>query len=142
LHCPGPASLELFLAAEETPADFIPNGTISVGRYGESLPLLGAHWAHIARPFVYDVEPRFYNPMGFVPVSIDKFDIAQPHAHPAAAEEIWLQVKGRSLLLFGNRLLSQEPGEAFLVPPNDLVPHSSINAGSEPQHWLFFGCRK
>ncbi|MCX6560671.1 MAG: cupin domain-containing protein [Candidatus Aminicenantes bacterium] len=142
LKNPGLAPLELLLAAEETPADFVPNRTISVGRCGDSLPLLGAHWAHIARPFIYDIEPKFRNPMGFVPVSIDEFDIAQPHSHPAAAEEIWLQVKGRSLLLLGNRLFNQEPGEAFLVPPNNLVPHSSINAGGEPMLWLFFGCRK
>jgi mannose-6-phosphate isomerase-like protein (cupin superfamily) len=134
--------LELFLAAEETPDGFVPEKTLSVGRYGESKPLVGAHWAHIARPFVYDHEPRFANPMGFVVVSVDAFDIAQPHTHPAAAEEIWLQVKGTSWLLLGNELMRQEPGEAFLVPPTDTAPHSSINPGTEPQLWLFFGCRK
>ena len=136
------ARLELFLAAEDAPADFVPNREISVGHFGDSKPILGAHWAHVAFPFIYDVEPKFANPMGFVPVSIDEFDIAQPHTHPSAAEEIWLQVKGRSLLVFGNRLLSQEPGEAFLVPPNAKVPHGSINPGGEPLLWLFFGCRK
>jgi mannose-6-phosphate isomerase-like protein (cupin superfamily) len=139
---PSGRPLELFLAAEEIPVGFAPEPQVSVGRYVESEPLVGAHWAHIARPFVYDHEPRFANPMGFVVVSIDAFDIAQPHTHPAPAEEIWLQVKGTSLLWLGNRLLRQAPGEAFLVPPTNTVPHSSINAGTEPQLWLFFGCRK
>jgi mannose-6-phosphate isomerase-like protein (cupin superfamily) len=139
---PSDRALELFLAAEETPDGFVPEKRLSVGRYRDSLPVVGAHWAHIARPFVYDHEPRFANPMGFVVVSMDAFDVAQPHTHPAAAEEIWLQVKGTSLLLFGDRLLSQEPGEAFLVPPTNSVPHGSINPGGEPQLWLFFGCRK
>jgi mannose-6-phosphate isomerase-like protein (cupin superfamily) len=80
--------------------------------------------------------------MGFVVVSMDAFDIAQPHTHPAPAEEIWLQIKGTSLLFFGNRLLRQEAGEAFLVPPTNTVPHSSINLDGERQLWLFFGCRK
>ena len=142
LHNPSGRPLELFLAAEETPEGFVPERALSVGRYRDSLPVVGAHWAHVARPFIYDREPRFANPMGFVVVSVDAFDIAQPHAHPAAAEEIWLQVKGTSLLSLGNRLLSQEPGEAFLVPPTNAVPHSSINPGGEPQLWLFFGCRK
>ncbi len=142
LDNPGDEPLELFLAAEETPADFVPNKDISIGRFGDSKPILGAHWAHVGRPFLYDIEPKFANPMGFILVSIDDFDIAQPHTHPAAAEEIWLQVKGHSLLLFGNRLLRQEPGEAFLVPPNNKVPHGSIDPGDEPQLWLFFGCRK
>jgi len=139
---PAGRPLELFLAAEETPDGFVPERRISVGRYAGSKPLVGAHWAHIARPFVYDHEPRFANPMGFVVVSIDAFDIAQPHTHPAPAEEIWLQVKGTSWLLLGNELMRQEPGEAFLVPPTNTAPHSSINAGTEPQLWLFFGCRK
>jgi mannose-6-phosphate isomerase-like protein (cupin superfamily) len=142
MNNPADQPLELFLAAEETPADFVPNKVISVGSYRDSQPIAGAHWAHIARPFAYDVEPKFANPMGFIVVSIDPLDIAQPHTHPEAADEIWLQVKGHSLLFFGNRLLTQEPGEAFLVPPNNKVPHSSINPDGEPQLWLFFGCRK
>jgi len=139
---PSDRPLELFLAAEDAPPGFVPERRLSVGRFTGSLPLVGAHWAHIARPFAFDHEPRFANPMGFVVVSVDAFDIAQPHTHPAAAEEIWLQVKGTSWLLLGNRLLRQAPGDAFLVPPTNTVPHSSINAGTEPQLWLFFGCRK
>jgi mannose-6-phosphate isomerase-like protein (cupin superfamily) len=142
LFNPSGRPLDLFLAAEEVPDGFAPAREISVGRFRDSLPLVGAHWAHIARPFVYDHEPKFAHPMGFVVVSMDAFDIAQPHTHPAAAEEIWLQVKGTSLLLLGDRLLRQEPGEAFLVPPTNTVPHSSINPDGEPQLWLFFGCRK
>ena len=142
LSNPSDRTLELFLAAEETPDGFVPGKRLSIGRYGDSLPLVGAHWAHVARPFVYDHEPKFANPMGFVVVSMDAFDVAQPHTHPEAAEEIWLQVKGTSLLFFGNRLLRQEAGEAFLVPPTNAVPHSSITANGEPQLWLFFGCRK
>jgi mannose-6-phosphate isomerase-like protein (cupin superfamily) len=134
--------LEIFLAAERIPDDFVPDRELSVGRYQDSPPVVGAHWAHIAHPFVYDHEPRFAHPMGFVVVSVDDLDIAQPHSHPAAAEEIWLQIRGTSLLLLGTRLLRQEPGEAFLVPPTNTVPHSSINPGGEPQLWLFFGCRK
>jgi mannose-6-phosphate isomerase-like protein (cupin superfamily) len=139
---PFDTSLELFLAAEETPDGFVPEAELSVGRYRDSRPAVGAHWAHIARPFAYDREPRFANPMGFVVVSMDAFDIAQPHSHPAAAEEIWLQVKGTSLLFLGKRLLRQEPGEAFLVPPTNADPHGSINPGGGPLLWLFFGCRK
>lgn len=142
LNNPGPDPLEFLLAAEDTPAGFIPAGRISVGRYRDTKPILGAHWAHVGIPFIYDVEPNFAHPMGFIVVSMDAFDIAQPHTHPAAAEEIWLQLKGKSLLFFGNRLFNHEPGWAFLVPPNNKVPHSSINPGGEAPLWLFFGCRQ
>jgi mannose-6-phosphate isomerase-like protein (cupin superfamily) len=135
------APLELVVVEEETGPGFRPTREISVGSYHDSKPIVGAHWAHIAHPFVYDLEPKFFNPMGFIVVSIDDFDAAQPHTHPPGAEEVWLQLKGRSLLFFGNRLLWQEPGEAFLVPPNSRAPHASINPGGGPQLWLFMGCR-
>ena len=138
---PWDEQIEMFLVVEETAPGFVPNAEISVGSQHDSKPAYGAHWAHIAHPFVYDVEPKFSNPMGFIVVSIDNFDIAQPHTHGPGTEEIWLQVRGRSLLFFGNRLLWQEPGEAFLIPPNNKVPHCSINHTDEPMLWLYMGCR-
>ncbi len=49
------------------------------------------HWAHIGRGFGWDTAPKFANPMGFAIVSIDKFDIAQPHVHGPGCEEVWCQ---------------------------------------------------
>jgi mannose-6-phosphate isomerase-like protein (cupin superfamily) len=138
---PGDEDLELIMVVEEIPAGFVPNGRMSVGDYRQTLPSVGMHWAHIGRGFTWDTAPKFWNPMGFAAVSIDKFDIAQPHVHGPGCEEIWCQLQGTSLLLFGNRLLRQEPGEAFLVPPNKKVPHSSINASDEPMLWLYMGNR-
>jgi mannose-6-phosphate isomerase-like protein (cupin superfamily) len=138
---PTASDLAMYVIVEEISPGFVPKTKISVGRWRDSQPVCGAHWAHIAHPFRYDVEPRFSNPMGFIVVSIDCFDIAQPHTHGPGTEEVWLQLRGRSLLYFGKRLLRQEPGEAFLVPPNSEVPHCSINHSGEPMLWLFMGCR-
>jgi mannose-6-phosphate isomerase-like protein (cupin superfamily) len=137
---PSDDPLEMYLVIEETAPGFVPNKKMSVGSCRGSQPVFGTHWAHVAHPFLYDVEPKFSNPMGFVVISIDSFDIAQPHTHGPGTEEVWLQLQGRSLLFFGNRLLWQEPGEAFLVPPNNKVPHASINQSAEPMRWLFMGC--
>ncbi len=133
--------LEMILVIEEIPPGFVPNTQISVGSYHDSVPYVGMHWAHVGRGFVFDVPPKFANPMGFAAVSIDNFDMAQPHVHGPGCEEVWCQVKGKSLLLFGNRLLWQEPGEAFLIPPNNKVPHSSINHTGEHMLWLYLGNR-
>jgi mannose-6-phosphate isomerase-like protein (cupin superfamily) len=138
---PHDENLELIMVTESIPAGFAPNAAMSVGDYRTTLPSVGMHWAHIGRGFNWDTPPKFANPMGFAAVSIDKFDIAQPHVHGAGCEEIWCQLQGTSLLLFGNRLLHQEPGEAFLVPPNRKVPHSSINPTNEPMLWLYMGNR-
>jgi len=138
---PAEESLEMLMVVEDTAPGFVPNKEMSSGSYHQAEPSLGMHWAHIGRGFLYDVPPKFSNPMGFAIVSIDKFDIAQPHVHGPGCEEVWCQLKGHSLLLFGNRLLTQEPGEAFLIPPNNRVPHSSINATDEPMLWLYMGNR-
>jgi mannose-6-phosphate isomerase-like protein (cupin superfamily) len=138
---PGDASLEMIMVTEAVTPGFVANKEISVGSFRNSPPSLGMHWAHIGRGFEYDVPPKFVNPMGFAIVSIDKMDIAQPHVHGPGCEEIWCQLKGRSLLLFGTRLMRQEPGEAFLIPPNNRVPHSSINPTNEPMVWLYMGNR-
>lgn len=138
---PSEESLEMILVIEEIGADFVPNKEMSVGSYHDSLPNVGMHWAHIGRGFIYDVPPKFANPMGLAVVSIDNFDIAQPHVHGPGCEEVWCQLKGKSLLFFGNRLLWQEPGEAFLIPPNNKVPHCSINQTDEPMLWLYLGNR-
>lgn len=138
---PSDRPLEMIVIVEETGPGFEPNKEISVGSYHDSVPTTGTHWAHIGHGLAYDVPPKFYNPMGFTTVSIDSFDMAQPHCHGPGTEEIWCQVKGKSLLMFGNRLLTQEPGEAFLVPPNNKVPHSSINPTGEQMLWLYMGNR-
>ncbi len=138
---PAEATLEMIMVVEEITPDFVPNKEMSVGSYHDSIPNVGMHWAHIGRGFNYDLAPKFANPVGFAIVSIDKFDIAQPHVHGPGCEEIWCQLKGRSLLLFGNRLFWQEPGEAFLIPPNNKVPHGSINHTDEPMLWLYMGNR-
>jgi len=138
---PAEEALEMILVSEVISAGFVPNKEMSAGSYHDSLPNVGMHWAHIGRGFNYDVPPKFANPVGFAIVSIDKFDIAQPHVHGPGCEEIWCQLKGKSLLLFGNRLFWQEPGEAFLIPPNNKVPHGSINHTEEPMLWLYMGNR-
>ena len=139
---PAEVPLETIIVVEDIPDGFVPNKEMSVGSYHNSEPVAGAHWAHIGRGIAYDVAPKFANAMGFAVVSIDRFDIAQPHTHPPGTEEIWLQLRGKSLLFFGNRLLWQEPGEAFLIPPTNKVPHASINQTEEPMLWLFFGNRR
>jgi len=108
--------LEMIMVVEDIPSGFVPNKEMSVGSYHNSVPDVGI-------------------------VSIDKFDIAQPHVHGLGCEEIWCQLKRKSLLFFGNRLLWQEPGEAFLIPPNNKVPHCSINHTEEHMLWLYLGNR-
>ena len=110
--------LECLIIVEDITEGFEPLKEMKTGSYKDHMPGAGMHWAHIGRGIVDGV--KFANPMGLAVVSIDAFDIAQPHMHGPGVEEIWCQLKGRSLLLFGNRLFWQDVGTAFLIPPNCL----------------------
>jgi uncharacterized RmlC-like cupin family protein len=112
---------------------------MKTGSYKDHMPSAGMHWAHIGRGIVDGV--KFSNPMGIAVVSIDAYDMAQPHMHGPGCEEIWCQLKGTSLLLFGNQLRRMEPGMAFLIPPNFKIPHASINPSDQPMQWLYLGNR-
>ncbi len=131
--------LEAVIIVEEIESGFEPLKEMKVGSYKDHAPRPGMHWAHIGRGIVDGV--KFSNPMGVAIVSIDAFDAAQPHLHGPGCEEIWLQLKGESLLIFGNRLFRQAPGTAFLIPPNFAVPHCSINHSDQQMQWLYLGNR-
>ena len=131
--------LECIIVVEEITEGFEPLKEMKTGSYKDHMPRAGMHWAHIGRGIVDGV--KFANPMGIAVVSVDAFDIAQPHMHGPGVEEIWCQLKGKSLLLFGNRLFWQDVGTAFLIPPNFSVPHCSINHTDEPMQWLYLGNR-
>ena len=131
--------LEAVIIVEDIPDGFEPLKEIKTGSYKDHIPHAGMHWAHIGRGIVDGV--KFANPMGISVCSIDAFDVAQPHLHGPRCEEIWYQLKGKSLLIFGNRLFYQDEGTAFLIPPNFAVPHASINHTDEPMQWLYLGNR-
>ena len=131
--------LEAVVVCEEISSGFEPLKEIKVGSYKDHAPRAGMHWAHIGRGIIDGA--KFSNPMGLAIVSVDAFDVAQPHLHGPGCEEVWLQLKGTSLLVFGKRLFRQPPGTAFLIPPNFCIPHQSINHTDEPMQWLYLGNR-
>ena len=64
-------------------------------------------------------------------------------------EEVWIQIKGRSLAFIGTQLRWQTPGMGYLAPPfaeqtqenvrNGLsFPHSNINPGPGQVKFLYF----
>lgn len=132
--------LEMLIFSEEISEGFEPSTEIQIGNYHDSVPGTGLawHWSHVSRSIV---SGNFENPISYGVVTIDALDIAHPHVAPIGIEEIWFQLKGKSLMFFGNRLFWHEEGEAFYITPNYKVPHSSINHTNEPMMWIYLGIR-
>ena len=136
----GGRPLEVLIISEDITTKFEPAKAMSFGNYRESVPGSGQawHWSHVTRGVL---SPKWENPISFGVVTIDAFEIAHPHVAPIGIEEIWLQLTGKSLMYFGNRLFRHEAGEAFYIPPNYMVPHCSINPADEPMTWMYLGIR-
>ena len=132
--------LETVIIVEETGEGFEPISEMKVGNYHSSRPDAGFHWAHIGRGLISGA--KYYNPINLAVVSIDAFDIAQPHIHNENTEEIWYQYRGRSLAFFGNTLHWMKQGEAFLVPPDGRSVQCSINPSDDPIMFIYFGNRR
>ena len=134
------APLEAVIIVEEIDDKFKPITEMKVGNYATSRAGSGFHWAHIGRGIFRGA--KFYNPINIAVVSIDAFDMAQPHIHEANTEEIWYQFRGRSLAFFGNTLQWMEQGTAYLVPPDGRSVQCSINPSDEPTMFIYFGNRR
>ena len=118
---------------------FEPMNEMIVGNYHDSGVGSGWHWAHIHRSIF--AGPKFANSISMGVITFDAFNIAHPHTCPDDLEEIWFQLKGKSLLFFGKHLRWQEEGEAFLVQPTFKVPHCTINSTDEEMLMIYMGNR-
>ena len=101
--------------SEPLPSNYTPSDTFMIGNRFSSDRRLGIHWAHIGAGGIQTIAP---------------YSMPQPHSH--WNEEIWIQVKGETMLSIGKNLRRQQAGMAIKVPPTGLTAHSSINIGPEP----------
>ena len=127
----GKTPLTLYVRAEVLPDDFKPtNDIVVVDRFNNDRRV-GAHWAHICNG----------GPSGMLLCTIAPRTIPQPHSHPI--EEVWLAVKGESILWLGKTARKMQPGQAYRIPPTGLAPHSNINLSTkEPVQLIYMGMVK
>ncbi len=135
----GNDALEVVIVVEEITEGFEPQKEMITGNYHNSKPSYGGHWCHVSRSILSGA--KYANPLSFIAVSIESFDMAHPHAHVEGAEEIWNQFKGESLLSVGKYLRHQSTGTAFMAPPDSASAHASINYTGEPQYWFYCSVR-
>jgi mannose-6-phosphate isomerase-like protein (cupin superfamily) len=123
----GKTPLTFYVRAELLPGDYKPSPDIVVVDRFNSDRRVGAHWAHICNG----------GPSGMNLCTIAPRTIPQQHSHPN--EELWLAVKGESILSLGKDTRKMTPGMAYRIPPTGLVAHSNINLGEEPVQLIYMG---
>jgi mannose-6-phosphate isomerase-like protein (cupin superfamily) len=123
----GVGPLTFYVRTEQVPADTPPNENLVVVNRFDNDRRVGAHWVHIGNG----------GPNGLSLITIAPHTMPQPHSHPG--EEIWIMVKGESVLQLGKHILPMTPGQAYKIPPTGVTAHSNLNMGDEPIQMLFVG---
>ena len=111
----GKTPLTFIARSEPLPNNYKPADAFTAPNRFTADRRVGIHWAHIGNAGIQTIAP---------------YSMPQPHSH--YNEEIWIQVKGETVLSIGKNLRRQLPGMAIKVPPTGLTAHSSINLSDEP----------
>jgi mannose-6-phosphate isomerase-like protein (cupin superfamily) len=123
----GKTPLGFYVRAEPIPADTKASTDAVVVSRWDGDRRIGAHWVHICNG----------GPAGMTLCTVAPYTMPQPHSHPG--EEVWILVKGESLLSLGKQLINMHPGQAYRIPPTGLAAHSNLNLGSEPIELIYMG---
>ncbi len=121
------APLAFYVRAEPLPAGTAPASDVSIVSRWDNDRRIGAHWLHICNG----------GPPGMTLCTMAPHTMPQPHSHNF--EEVWLAVKGNSVLMLGKQLLPMRPGQAYKIPPNGLAAHSNLNLNDEPIQMIYMG---
>ncbi len=133
-------ALEVIIIVEGTPPGFKPAREMVVKNYHDSQKGFCC-WAYTIQS-LFSRNDGLAEPMGISVVTVENYGMGSPHFHVEGCEEIWLKIRGeQSPCMLGKSLLRQNIGDAFLPPPNGLVPHAVINPTERPMSWLYLGNR-
>lgn len=123
----GTEPLEFYVRWETLPDNYTLSGDVTLVDRFQNDRQIGAHWVHICNG----------GPNGFNLCTIAPRTMPHPHSHPG--EEVWIAVRGETVLTLGKYMARMVPGQAYRIPPTGLTAHSNINLGDEPVQMLFVG---
>jgi mannose-6-phosphate isomerase-like protein (cupin superfamily) len=148
----GDDDLNMYIINEQIPATFTPGPKLLVKDVNFA-PIASStgHWVHIVKN-IFGTADGLAS-FRCITVSVDPMTIPEPHAHGWGSEEVWLAVKGKSLLNIGTQLRWQTPGMGYLAPPGDPMtresitaglsfPHTNMNPGTEQVKFLYFQAQR
>ncbi len=134
----GGGVLAMYLVAEPVPDGFRTNADMLVVDE-KTVPITSsdAHWVGIVKSLfttadglgtLESVLVCYFDPMTFF----------HPHSHIPGCEEVWAAVDKPIHLFFGKQLRVQQPGEAYLIPPDGKTPHANFNVSDTSVKLFYF----
>jgi len=131
IRCTSDTDLTFYVLTEKLPADFSANESLVVTNRFNNRKGTGAHWAHIGNSIIGKKE-GMANFSGMGLITMDARTIPHPHSHAEGIEEVWIMVKGTTMLQLGKQLRDCPAGTIYKVPANGMTPHTNINLSDEP----------
>jgi len=130
--------LTMYLISEPVPNGFRPNNEILI-RDENTLPVVSTngHWIHIVKQ-LFKTQDGLGTLESIITVSFDPMTIGHPHSHIKGCEEVWTELTGTSLAFIGKQIRWQQPGMAYMIPPDGNTPHSNINSSDKQIKMLYF----
>jgi len=133
----GDEDLTMYLINEPIPEGFKPNKELLV-KDENALPVYtGGHWCHIVRT-LFTSSDGLGSLHSILTVAFDHMTIGHPHTYFTDSEEVWTALEGSSMALLGKQIRCQQPGTAYLVPPDGKITHSNINQSFEQIKFFYF----
>jgi mannose-6-phosphate isomerase-like protein (cupin superfamily) len=112
--------LTFFIRSDAKLPDPRPSEAFAVTNRFEGDRRLGIHWSHI----------QSGGPPGMSVITLAPNTMPHPHSH--LNEEVWLMVKGETLLSIGKTLRTMKAGQAVRIPPTGMTAHSNLTLSDEP----------
>ena len=134
----GREPLTMYLVAEPTAPGFRPNTEVFV-RDETITPWTtsNAHWVNAYKDLIVPNDGLADLQM-VLTVELFPMTFAQPHSHVPGCEEVWVLISGDGYVLLGKHIRTLTPGTAYLIPPNDKVPHANFNVSDAPIKFFYF----
>jgi mannose-6-phosphate isomerase-like protein (cupin superfamily) len=130
--------MTMYLVNEPIPENFRPNKELLV-RNENTLPIssTNVHWCHIDRTLFKTSDGlgtlEYITTCGIAPMTI-----GQPHSHVKGVEEVWTVITGSNIAFLGKQIRNQQPGTAYMIPPDGMTPHSNINVTDNELKFFYF----
>ena len=136
----GDEALTMFLLNEPIPEGFRPNSEILVT--DENLKPWNKgnpHWVGLSKP-LFNTTTGLGTIENILTVQFDPMTFFQPHSHKEGCEEVWTAMTDDVYVFLGKKIRYQQPGTAYLIPPNGITPHANFNV-SDGKIKLFYYAR-
>ena len=134
----GDEPLTMYLIAEPYPESFRLNTEmLVVDENMTPISTSNAHWVGIVKP-LFDTNAGLGTLESIITCSFSPMTFFQPHNHVEGCEEVWITIDDEIYVFLGKQIRLQQPGAAYMIPPDGKTPHANFNTSEKLIKMFYF----